>query len=544
MQLGLTLAIAVLLAAVTLTTRQPPPPAIAEFAPQAAEQIKEQPKEQSSQFGSGAGPGDCPPGAVCDAGQGDGVGAGGATTTTTAPAAVNSSLPPVVGPASVRRCVGNPPRQIEDPQSPPCVAYWDNSKGNGGKTSYGVDKDTVTIAIVDDPGNNFFEALKTFFNHRFEFYGRQIKFVKTGNNGTAGADAAYQMGAFASLPSYADIPYYRQLVTHKVIGTYRTPDFSDSELAASAPYIWGYPMSITEMLANLGDWACHRLAGQSAVHAGDPGLSGKPRSFGIWMDIGTADSTAKPDVLKSALQACGAKVPDQDVRVYPRFDNDPNRIRNEMAQAQSDGVSTIFCLCVSTNLVDLQAAASFEGYHPEWIISNYPQLIQGDGYNGLEMDRTFGVSFAPMDRVPEDHPVTWALREADPTNVNAAMRTGTIGSNELQYRGLLLLASGIQLAGPNLTPQTFMEGLQRAKFPNPDHPIMAGKVGFAGDFSMTDDAAEFWFSQNDAGPYADNQSGPTFCWVDGGKRHAKGTWPKGGDPFFKGPCDSGNRSVS
>src|SRR5687768_14582012 len=46
----------VLLAAVALTLRQEPPPAIAELSPQAVEQIKEAPSEQASASGRG-GPG-------------------------------------------------------------------------------------------------------------------------------------------------------------------------------------------------------------------------------------------------------------------------------------------------------------------------------------------------------------------------------------------------------------------------------------------------------------------------------------------------------
>ena len=103
--------------------------------------------------------------------------------------------------------------------------------------------------------------------------------------------------------------------------------------------------------------------------------------------------------------------------------------------------------------------------------------------------------------------------------------------------------SGIQMAGPNLTPETFRAGLQKTKFPNPDHPIMAGKVGFEGDFSMTNDGAEFWISSKDEGPYGPHQ-GPTFCWVDGGKRHGRGTWPKSPETFYTGPCDAGRKSVS
>jgi hypothetical protein len=106
---------------------------------------------------------------------------------------------------------------------------------------------------------------------------------------------------------------------------------------------------------------------------------------------------------------------------------------------------------------------------------------------------------------------------------------------------MLLIASGIQMAGPKLTPATFEAGLQRAMFPNPDHPIKAGKVGFfGGSHAMTIDAAEIWWSASSPGPYPD-ASGGTYCYVDNGARHSIGTFPKGGDPFFNQPCDSGTR---
>src|SRR3979409_813463 len=103
------------------------------------------------------------------------------------------------------------------------------------------------------------------------------------------------------------------------------------------------------------------------------------------------------------------------------------------------------------------------------------------------------------------------------------------------------MASGIQMAGPNLTPATFEPGLQRARFPNPDHPIMAGKVGFlGGSHSMTIDAAEIYWSSTATGPYPDATAG-TFCYVDHGRRHSSGNFPVGGDPFFNPVCDSGQQ---
>src|SRR5437868_1214001 len=46
----------------------------------------------------------------------------------------------------------------------------------------------------------------------------------------------------------------------------------------------------------------------------------------------------------------------------------------------------------------------------------------------------------------------------------------------LAYRGVLMMAAGLQMAGPHLTPETFAAGLQKTVFPNPDTPLEEGKV--------------------------------------------------------------------
>src|SRR5688500_5249134 len=45
--------------------------------------------------------------------------------------------------ASTKRCVGNPPRQTEDPLSPPCVAVFTGD--NGGATYQGVTREEVRV---------------------------------------------------------------------------------------------------------------------------------------------------------------------------------------------------------------------------------------------------------------------------------------------------------------------------------------------------------------------------------------------------------------
>jgi hypothetical protein len=155
-----------------------------------------------------------------------------------------------------------------------------------------------------------------------------------------------------------------------------------------------------------------------------------------------------------------------------------------------------------------------------------------------QLQHAFGLTFQPRQVALYNQPYEWAIRQVDP---GTPIPTDTVDSNDLEfiYHSLLLLASGIQTAGPHLTPESFAAGLQGAVFPSPDTYIHEGAVGFRqGNFGMTVDAAEWWWSNSAAGPYSDEHSG-ALCYVNGGARHGATTWPQGGDPFFQGVCDSG-----
>jgi len=80
-------------------------------------------------------------------------------SSSTAPAAdadggAGPGLPPPPLPDGVgvrpitKRCVGNPPRQTEDPMSPPCVGHFDGD--NGGATHRGVNENEVRIVVYFD----------------------------------------------------------------------------------------------------------------------------------------------------------------------------------------------------------------------------------------------------------------------------------------------------------------------------------------------------------------------------------------------------------
>jgi hypothetical protein len=531
-------ALLVLVAAVALTARQPPPPSVAELAPQAQQQIKDAPNEQSSRFGSGPG-GDA----------GDGGGAAAATTTTTSTTIAGAPKQVTIDRARVRRCIGDPPRQIEDAQSPPCVPYWEGD--NGGATSKGVTRDQINI-VVPNWDANMHPALQTFFNNRFEFYGRKLRLIQL--NGAGGdspeaqqADAtlaANERDAFASTDNSAGggFDYYEQLARLKVISAPTRPSQITPYQRQWSPYVWQYTMAVDDIMRNLGEWGCVRLAGANATHAGGD-LPTKKRKFGVILQQESADNPLSTKPIEEALAACGEQpvIVSYGATSY----NDPSKATNVILQMKQENVTTIICLCHMSGVKVLGAAASSQVYYPEWIVSTYGlgdfnYAIRTLGPPPEQRVHLMGITVQPRQVKVVDDPVQWAWKESDPSANELKPISGSMEYNDTEYRSMLLLASGIQMAGPRLTPETFAAALEKTVFPNPDTPHMQGHVGFSPrSHSMTIDAAEWWWSDTDQSPYTDESSG-TICYVEHGARRTLGKWPKReSDPLFTGPCDSG-----
>lgn len=538
----------ILLLFVTLLANVPRsnPPAIAEIAPQAVEQIQQPPPEQATDFGSGTPTGD-------GGKRGTGEGAGGGGTTTTAPPASDPSESAIeVG--RLKRCVGNPPRQIEDPQSPPCVAYWPEGADNGGSTYKGVSSSEIRIAVPNaNVRPEIYGPLFSFFNRRFQFYGRVLKPLNLdpGVGDVAGSQATAkkadeELKVFASLENAAangGFHYLQELARRKVIGVTPRPLQSESYLKRYDPYLWQYAMATDRIFASTGEWACKRLARQPAAKASGIFPSGKflsqtKRKFGVILQSDFPDVPVSVDPLVRELKACG----EEPVVVQPLDDNSDQRYNDIALEMRGAEVTTILCLCGGTpNAHRLFGAFNSNEYTPELALNSY-YLFDDNGQVGAYVgaqnrDQVIGLTFQPLDLGGGKHPADWALEEEGAAVASAdAFFYSDI---DRFYRQLLLLASGIQMAGPKLTPQTFAQGLQRTVFPNPDTPIMAGKVGFnGGSHSMTIDGAEFWWSNSAVSPYRQSYGPGALCYVDGGKRKKSGSWPEGGNPFT-GPCFTG-----
>jgi hypothetical protein len=179
-----------------------------------------------------------------------------------------------------------------------------------------------------------------------------------------------------------------------------------------------------------------------------------------------------------------------------------------------------------------------QAYEPEWILGTQIQADFDNEVNNTEhwpvnqRSHVFGLTYQPRQWRISDMPSYWALAEGGDSAASGDCACWQPAWNTM-YRGLLILFSGIQLAGPDLTPQSFERGMQAATYPNPVTRLNAGFVGYqGGSHTTTVDAAEWFYSPE-----------PVYgiCYVDHGARHGLGDWPRGDAGLFTNlqNCDTG-----
>jgi hypothetical protein len=539
-------ALIVLLIVLLIALRANPstPPLVAEFAPQVEQVIKQAPNGQGGSQG----------------GQGAGLGGGAATPTPTplpTAAAATATPPPVV--QSIHCYGGDPPRQIEDPQSPPCVTLDVPSAKNGGKTSpQGVDNNTITIywpCQCSGPSNTGFASapafFQKFFNNHFDFYGRNVNLIME-PNGTATDTAGMQAlaadvaskGAFASA-EYVDTggwDYHETLASKGVVSVFGfEANPTEAQLAQSDPYLWSYDMGADSMFTAIGNWYCSELNARTAQWS--PTFSTVQRKLGIVYAPWEWDQNTPRDPLEASLARCGVTNP------YIVADSSENQT-NAVLGLKGANVTSVLCLCDLGYWAVLTDDAAGQGYFPEWLMSSFGGDDSNWAFhfaqpNPSEASHAFGLSFNPRQWPLADDPMWWAWTEGCQCTPSP-VAWNDLYQAHLLYRSFLELMAGIQMAGPDLNPSTFGRGLQNTAFPNPSPPdpvagLHAGSVDFFnGSHAMTVDANEWWYSPTAQGPYVAYGDGPgSICYIAGGTRHSITQWPRAPSPFFQGTCDSG-----
>jgi len=439
-----------------------------------------------------------------------------------------------------------------DPYSPPCFVF---SGDNGGETHHGVNATEIHVAfrllnekgfqqtlaelagasLVDTPEDvrRTIETLGEYFNTNYQFYGRKIVWDFYDGQGSntnellgKGRDKAevdattvQSLGSFADMSANSE-PYANALATRDIVG-FGDPYLSVKWHDEHAPYIWSIASAGTDVANFAAEYATKKLCGKTADYAGGD-LKGLPRKFASF----APENSWYQESVQVARETFTNAGCDPGVNVQYQLDlgTMSNQASNLIAQMQSSGVTTILCGCDPIIPVFLSGTAARQGYFPEFIIVGTALTdtdIVGQLWNQDFAAHAFGVS-SLTEPQPAQQSIGYAayrtIRDDEPAF-----------SVELIYYQMAQMAIGLQMAGPNLTPENFQAGM----FSYPRKLGPAGSWGFGDhDYTTADDVREIYWDRNAISNY--NQKQGAFVETDH-QRYAKGQIP-GGDPLVPKPA--------
>ena len=384
-------------------------------------------------------------------------------------------------------CTGQKDQVNGDPYSPPCVAF---SGENGGATSTGVTPTEIDVSyrslnekgfqqtlaelagasLTDTPDTikNTVTALAEYFNKRYQFYGRKIviKFYNgVGSNTTellgggrdkaeADAETAKGLNVFADMSATSE-PYADSLQKRHILG-FGDPYMSTPWHDQHAPYDWSLAVDGTTVAKLAAEYAVKRLSSNGqwgvAKYAGGA-LASQPRKL-VTMAPENSWYQESVQIAKGDITKYGLAVTD-NIQYQLDLGTMSNQANNLVPKLKSEGVTTILCGCDPVFPVFLTGEMNRESYYPEIIITGTALTdadIVGQLFNQEEAKHMFGVS--PLEEpVPPTQTIAYEAYKSVRPNDEPAF------SVDLIYFQMQMMAIGLQMAGPNLTPANFQKGM-------------------------------------------------------------------------------------
>lgn len=442
-------------------------------------------------------------------------------------------------------------RQTREPYSPPCISF---SGSNGGATSPGVTADTIKVtfregdlpsvyavagqvaekANIKDTNEDIRRTIRAYFdyfNKYFQIYGRKAEIVFYKGQGdqlseffgggaeAANADAlrvAKELKGFADL-SVLTTPYAEALVRQKVLAM-PPVHMSQTWYKSHRPYAWGVLVDCTRLANSVVDYAVRRLVGKPARYAGDPSMRTRTRSIGLivpeqpWYQECAKEGNAR-------FKAKGGSFAHQ-INYTLDFSRLSSEAANMVAQMKDAGVTTIACMCDPVLPLFLTTQATQQEYRPEWMVAGTALSdvdLLGQIYDPEQWRHAFGISFLSdinQGVRSESYRTYRAVRDDEPAFIH-----------DVLYYPILMFFLGVHMAGPNLTPETFEQGMF-------NYPVTNGETGRwsfgPDDYTATDDAREMYFDPTAVSPF--NGAKGRYVQTLGGRRFIT-DWPAGEAEF-------------
>jgi hypothetical protein len=510
-------------------------------------------QSSSAAFSPDAPPDDTPPEALLQAIRQASSSTAGGTINDEAPPpeepdtiTVQGTIPPPKPRAVRNRCFGeNPPRQTESIYSAVCVPAW-TGDDNGGATAFGVDKEEVRIGLTigesaaepegpipwtfsetDTDDMHDFIVWQTYFNERFEMYGRKMHFVLA-KQGITDEDQQRQsvqkfkeFGTFAitaggyGQASAAQAESVRQHIID--FGSVLNPA---SFYRNNHPYAFSFIIDGSKARSMHTELACKQFAGKP------PGLLNEkkdllmnyeqPRKWGLilYQDESHYGGT---QAYEDDMAKCGVTfAAKQEFNLTSSQEN----IAGTMAKMKNAGVTTIIIATEVYTPIVLTSEASKLQYFPEWVQIGLEIPDSARLYDQDQAKHMVGLAGLEIPRTKTDRDYYRAYKEIDPEGDPA----------DVAFRSLQQIAGGIQGAGPKLTPATFWEGLQKLPQRVPD-PIWSVGGGYGpNDYTYMDYGSMIWWDT--AGKDPNSSSAGAWQFVYFGKRYKPGEYPTDPVPWF------------
>jgi hypothetical protein len=475
----------------------------------------------------------------------------------------------------VKRCVGDPPRQTEDVNSPPCVPFFEGE--NGGQTYRGITKDEVRVVFYSDtymtigpegtestpsPGEVcdidskpndpenvgctngegtkdhdlviIVRALSRYFNDRFQTYGRHIHlYIYWAASPASPATRRSEVqDMFERIKPFATVDYTnpalgghtdafivaavkRQL---EVFGNYAMSP--NSVYRENAPFLWSFWPDIEHQVALFKDYFCKRIAPFPVSHSGNADEMGKPRKYGFFYttDDNVSQLQKFAKLSKEALlKGCpnGARM-NFSSNDYTYSRNGYSADTNPDAPADAQQNVQKMQLDGITTVVWLggfETQTSAAAKQANW----FPEwVVAGD----LSNDQVEEQSFQDPDVWRHARIMTNQLLEdkrAD-TPCRQAFREGnpygTPGQESSAcgiYRAFFMLFRSIQVAGPFLTPDSIDQGNHSIQAVRSTDPYIASCFFDPGDYTCVKDAQEEFWDPDQPNPNGQADAQPG-CW--------------------------------
>jgi hypothetical protein len=441
--------------------------------------------------------------------------------------------------------------------APPCVP--DFSGDNGGATYQGVTADSIRIAVYlpqEDPASGAilsaagiddsieevqatFQGYADFFERHYETYGREVELVFVQASGadaddaSARADAikvATEIKAFMSWGGRVLTNAYQDELAARGVPCICTKAPPVEYGLDHAPYYYSQLMFSSQAYVHRAEYIGKMVYGRKAQWAGDVLFQQQQRKVGlVYTETAAGDIKPGVDFFEQELGRYGAKLDDR-IGVLLDIPRMQEQARTIIARLKEKGITTVALATTFLDPIFLTGEATRQGYFPEWLVIGSAltdTAVWARLYDQSQWSHAFGISQLPG-RLVSQKTDPWALWQWEYDGATPPADD----TFAVMYAPTWLFFTGLHLAGPDLNPTTFRNGLfsyppTGGGFTTP--MLSFGNHGFWqwDDYSPFDDATEVWWDTAARGPDETGADGQgMYRYVDGGKRYLPGQWPQ------------------